>query len=108
MHPSAHPQLPALRCRHGRLVDSLLLHDLNLPSASQPAQRVQGLLDPHCFITTGPGTNMDQAPQLPGLCGEVQGQRDSHQGSFKSQLHTCKESVISSGWASTELSLMLH
>lgn len=61
MHPSAHPQLPALRCRHGRLVDSLLLHDLNLPSASQPAQRVQGLLDPHCFITTGPGTNMDQA-----------------------------------------------
>lgn len=46
MHCSTPPQLPALRCRHGRLVDSLLLHGLNLPSASQPTQRVQGLLPP--------------------------------------------------------------
>lgn len=55
VHPSTRPQLPALRCRHGRLVNSLLLHDLHLPNASQPAQRVQGLLDPH-FMATGPGT----------------------------------------------------
>lgn len=108
MHPSTHPQLPTHRCRHGGLVDSLLLRDLNLPSASQPAQRVQGLPDPHCFLATGPGTNRDLAPQLPGLWGEVQGQQDSHRGSFKSQLHTCQESGISSGWARTELNLMLH
>lgn len=73
MHPSTHPQLPAHRCRHGTLVDSLLLHDLNLPSTSQPEQRVQGLLNPHCVLATGPGTNTDQAPQLPALWGEVQG-----------------------------------
>lgn len=49
-HAPTMPAAPALRRRHGRLVDSPLLSDLNLPRASQPEQRVQGLLDPHCFM----------------------------------------------------------
>lgn len=58
MQPSTHPQPPALRCRHGRFMNSLLLHDLHLPNASQPAQRAQGLLDPQRFVATGPGSTL--------------------------------------------------
>lgn len=45
MHPTM-PAAPALRRRHGRLVDSPLLPDLNLPRASQPEQSSRVCLTP--------------------------------------------------------------